>query len=53
MAAAPQQPALEKYILRVPAQLVRGQTPLAQKQAELVQLEHLAQAQSAPPVQQT
>jgi len=53
MVAAPQQPAWEKYISRVPAQLVHGQTPLVQKQVELVQLVRLAQAQSAPPVQQT
>jgi hypothetical protein len=31
MASAPRRPALEEYILRVPAPLVREQTQLAQK----------------------
>jgi len=49
MVAEPQQLALEQ---RVPAQLVQGQAQLVQEQAELVQLVRLAQAQSAPQVQQ-
>jgi hypothetical protein len=55
MASVPQQPALEQYISRAPAQLVQEQaklvrlaslslmqTPLVQKQVELVQLVRLA-----------
>jgi hypothetical protein len=46
MASVPQQPALEKYISRVPAQLVQGQTPLVQEQAKLVRLALLSRVQT-------